>query len=269
MWYVPRSPLVSIGGMYREYLNKRSAARAAKKKYSKDFHPSECVREASLIDRVRDLEGICDTLLRLPKEVKSLRGRIHKLKSIIQSTFYPSRVVEKQETLKKVIPQIEDYLQSTSEDKPDIKDHTSPKKDDGNVYCYDDNGDFSLFFMPAKPVVVDRCKFPWCNDITVDRSFWNGLCALDDNRKGWLLNEVTYLWLTRHTNMDWAMVSSYLLPLLLQGSMPLFYANNDIYPIPWSDVERIGKPSFLLLPSSYTAIVPPFRDATLIIFLSH
>ncbi|GJT54929.1 phospholipase-like, aminotransferase-like mobile domain protein [Tanacetum coccineum] len=68
-----------------------------------------------------DLECICETLLTLPKEVKSLRGRIHKLESIIQSTFYPSRVVEKQETLK-----ID--LQSTSEDEPDIKDYTSPKQ---------------------------------------------------------------------------------------------------------------------------------------------
>ncbi|GJV46389.1 phospholipase-like protein [Tanacetum coccineum] len=412
MWYVPRSPPVSIGGLYGEYMNKRSAARAAKKKSSEDFHPSECVREASLIDRVRELECICETLLTLPKEVKSLRGRIHKLEIIIQSTFYPSRVIEKQETLKKV--------------------------DDGNVYCCDDNGDVPLFFMPAKPVsqqtdqdlssdlsvlnglcnlsqtgeekgdcehykytysskqedqiirlvdqrqqdhisnmtevseqkiqseiqrlynhkearlnkiveedkqgkclghmnssthmklaiercvpkkrkyvdvlrspfcalpkisnvpsikqlanqknvlnplmiekcksvnpwiedlsrpfkridknflshelqvflsraVVGRCKFPWCNDITVDRSFWNGLCALDDNRKGWLLDEhidlwVTYLWLTRQTDMDWAMVSSYFLPLLLQGSMPLFYANNDLYPVPWSNVERVFIP---------------------------
>ncbi|GKC95073.1 phospholipase-like protein [Tanacetum coccineum] len=38
--------------------------------------------------------------------------------------------------------------------------------------------------------VVGHCKFPWCNDITVDRSFWNGLCGLDDNRKGWLVDEV-------------------------------------------------------------------------------
>nr|GEX86288.1 hypothetical protein [Tanacetum cinerariifolium] len=93
-----------------------------------DFHPSECVRKASLIDLVRDLECICETLLTLPNEVKSLRGRIHKFESIIQSTFYPSRVVEKQEILKKVVPQIEDYLQSTSEDEPDIIDHTSPKE---------------------------------------------------------------------------------------------------------------------------------------------
>nr|GEZ65005.1 phospholipase-like, aminotransferase-like mobile domain protein [Tanacetum cinerariifolium] len=256
-------------------------ARAAKKKSSEDFHPSKYVQEASLIDRVRELECICETLLTLPKEVKSSRGRIHKLESIIQSTFHPSRVIEKQETLKKVISQIEDYLHSTSENEPDIKDHTSPKEDDGNVYCFDDNGDVLLFFMPAKLVsqqtdqdlssdlsmlngfcnlsqtreekgdcevffsraVVGRCKFHWCNDITVDRSFWNGLCALDDNRKGWLLDEhinlwVTYLWLTRKTDMDWAIVSSYFLPLLLQWSMPLIYANNDISSIPWSNVER-------------------------------
>ncbi|GJT44891.1 phospholipase-like protein [Tanacetum coccineum] len=38
--------------------------------------------------------------------------------------------------------------------------------------------------------VVGRCKFPWCNDISVDRSFWHGLCGLDDIKKGWLVDEV-------------------------------------------------------------------------------
>ncbi|GKC50098.1 phospholipase-like protein, partial [Tanacetum coccineum] len=38
--------------------------------------------------------------------------------------------------------------------------------------------------------VVGHCKFPWCNDISVDRSFWHGLCGLDDNHKGWLVDEV-------------------------------------------------------------------------------
>nr|GEY26868.1 phospholipase-like protein [Tanacetum cinerariifolium] len=37
---------------------------------------------------------------------------------------------------------------------------------------------------------VDCCKFPWCNDISVDSSFWRGLCGLDDHRKGWLLDEL-------------------------------------------------------------------------------
>nr|GEY40422.1 phospholipase-like, aminotransferase-like mobile domain protein [Tanacetum cinerariifolium] len=248
-----------------------------------------------------------------PKCWKSYREHCHRgeRQNLTSMSILTSFFVSKK-TLKKVVPQSEDYLQSTSEDELNIKDHTSPKEDDGNVYCYDDNGDVSLFFMPAKPVsqqtdqelssnlyvlngfcnnlshtgeekgdcehykytyiskqeyqiirlvdqrqqdhisnmaedllrpfkridknflshelqvflsraVMGRCKFPWCNDITVDRSFWNGLSALHDNRKGWLLDE---------TDMDWAMVISYFLPLLLQGSMPLFYVNNDIYSVP-------------------------------------
>ncbi|GJV00398.1 hypothetical protein Tco_1329668 [Tanacetum coccineum] len=106
MWYAPRSPPVSIGGLYGEYLNKRLATRAAKKKSSKEFHHGLCGREkhqeAALIDRVRDLEGICESLLTLPKAVKSLRGRIFKLESIIQVSLYPTCGVEKEETLKKV-----------------------------------------------------------------------------------------------------------------------------------------------------------------------
>ncbi|GKB65832.1 phospholipase-like protein [Tanacetum coccineum] len=94
---------------------------------------------------------------------------------------------------------------------------------------------------------MGHCKFPWCNDITVDRSFWNGLCGFDDNRKGWLVDEhidlwVTYLWHTRQSDMDWAMVSCYFLQLLLQGSMPMFYANSNIYPVAWSNVERVFIP---------------------------
>nr|GEY19874.1 phospholipase-like, aminotransferase-like mobile domain protein [Tanacetum cinerariifolium] len=231
-------------------------ARAAKKKSSKDSHPSEGVREASLIDRVCDLESICETLSTLPKE--------------------------------KVVPQSEDYLQSTSEDEPDIKDHTSLKEDDDSSsdlsvlngffnnlsqtgeekgdcehykYTYSSKQEDQIIrlvdqrqhdyisnmaevaeqkihfeiqrlykhnearlnkiaeedkqrkclghmnssahmklaieccvpkkrkYVDVLRVVVGRCKFPLYNDIIVDRSFWNVLSALDDNRKGWLLDE--------------------------------------------------------------------------------
>nr|GEW51437.1 phospholipase-like protein [Tanacetum cinerariifolium] len=95
--------------------------------------------------------------------------------------------------------------------------------------------------------VVGRCKFPWCNEIYVDRSFWHGLCGLDDNHKGWLVDEyielwIMYMWHTRPSDMDWAMVSYYFLPLLLQESMPKFCANNAIYAVGWSNVERVFIP---------------------------
>nr|GFC73175.1 phospholipase-like protein [Tanacetum cinerariifolium] len=37
--------------------------------------------------------------------------------------------------------------------------------------------------------VMDRFKFPWCNDISVNRNFWHGLCVFDDNHQGWLVDE--------------------------------------------------------------------------------
>ena len=37
---------------------------------------------------------------------------------------------------------------------------------------------------------VRRCKFPWCSDIVVDRTFWESLAGLDNNRYGWLRDEV-------------------------------------------------------------------------------
>ncbi|GJT17628.1 phospholipase-like, aminotransferase-like mobile domain protein [Tanacetum coccineum] len=35
-----------------------------------------------------------------------------------------------------------------------------------------------------------HCKFPWCNDISVDGRFWDALIGLDDKRLGWLLDDV-------------------------------------------------------------------------------
>ncbi|GKA55096.1 phospholipase-like protein [Tanacetum coccineum] len=35
-----------------------------------------------------------------------------------------------------------------------------------------------------------HCKFPWCNDISVDGHFWDALIGLDDKRLGWLLDDV-------------------------------------------------------------------------------
>ncbi|GKD29632.1 hypothetical protein Tco_1240410 [Tanacetum coccineum] len=116
---------------------KSSATRAAKQKDSEEVHPVLCGRnsqssgrekgrDATLIDRVHDLEGICERLLRLPKEVKSLRGCIFKLETLIQAITLKRDGVQKKEKLKRFF-QKEDLLQDTSEEEPDNKDDTSPE----------------------------------------------------------------------------------------------------------------------------------------------
>ncbi|GJU20857.1 phospholipase-like protein [Tanacetum coccineum] len=74
---------------------------------------------------------------------------------------------------------------------------------------------------------------------------WNrdSLIGLDDERLGWLVDDhiklwVWYMWHFRQSCDDWSMVRCYFLTLLLQDSMPLFYATDKIYPLAWRDVEQ-------------------------------
>ncbi|GJZ69751.1 phospholipase-like protein [Tanacetum coccineum] len=92
-----------------------------------------------------------------------------------------------------------------------------------------------------------KSMFSWSNDYTVSRNFWLRLVCLDPCRKGWLSEEhidlwVNYMWHGRRENANWAMVSCYFVQLLMQNSMPLFYANGDKYGIPWSDVDQVFIP---------------------------
>ncbi|GJT48642.1 hypothetical protein Tco_0974799 [Tanacetum coccineum] len=81
-----------------------------------------------------------------------------------------------------------------------------------------------------------KCIFPWSDDYTVDRNFWRKLVCLDPARKDlW----VDYIWHVRPENANWVMVSSYFFQLLLQNGMPLFYANEDMYATPWSEVDQV------------------------------
>ncbi|GJX21107.1 phospholipase-like protein, partial [Tanacetum coccineum] len=89
-----------------------------------------------------------------------------------------------------------------------------------------------------------RCRFKWCNDRMVNRKFWESLVCLDPPKKGWLLDDhidlwVEYMWHVRPKSSDWAIVSSYFVQLLLQDSMPNWYANGQTYNLPWSVVDQV------------------------------
>ncbi|PWA37354.1 F-box domain-containing protein [Artemisia annua] len=89
-----------------------------------------------------------------------------------------------------------------------------------------------------------HCKFPWCQDVCVDHRFCESLVCVDPPRQEWVMDEhielwVRYMWHVRPGNANWAMVSSYFVQLLLQDSMPLWYADGKTYNIPWSDVDKV------------------------------
>ena len=43
----------------------------------------------------------------------------------------------------------------------------------------------------------------------------------------------------RPDEADWAMVTAYFVQLILQESVPVWYANGDKYKIHWADVEQV------------------------------
>lgn len=53
---------------------------------------------------------------------------------------------------------------------------------------------------------------------------------------------ISFLWHTRPSDMDWSMVSCFFLPLLMKGTMPVWYATKERYPLGWADVERVFIP---------------------------
>ncbi|GJX16758.1 phospholipase-like protein [Tanacetum coccineum] len=336
--YTPRAPPVEYEGFFGDYLKKLSLARTRRAKDREPFIQS-CPKVVSLKDHVRALEGLCDSLMILPKEIKSLKARVYKLETIINSDqdgepFFkymgstnPSAnkddvndlvdalddlvdendVVEVDKNLsqddflkaqkleaeknraaeqKRLRLQLMlkeansrksiDFSKSTHMKvaiercgtnkrryvdvlRPPIEEDTSkkvlsmdrlkkqnndlkrPSKCIDKIYC---NYYLEQFLITSG---WSRCKFPWCTKIVVGRHFWDSLIRLDDERLGWLVDDhielwVWYMWHFRQSFDDWSMVSCYFLTLLLQDSMPLFYATDEIYPLAWRDVEQVFIP---------------------------
>ncbi|GJY00625.1 phospholipase-like, aminotransferase-like mobile domain protein [Tanacetum coccineum] len=76
--------------------------------------------------------------------------------------------------------------------RPPMEEYTNVKEEDLNrpficidkIYC---NYYLEQFLITSG---WRLCKFPWCNEIFVDRPFWDSLIGLDDNCLGWLLDDV-------------------------------------------------------------------------------
>ena len=84
-WYVPRPAPVAEVGLVDEFFRKRREAR--KKMLAEDVEEEaeNCsnLRTVSIMERVEIIQEMCGSLLKLPAEVDSLKGRIHKLESVI------------------------------------------------------------------------------------------------------------------------------------------------------------------------------------------
>ncbi|GJY15838.1 phospholipase-like protein [Tanacetum coccineum] len=354
-----KAPPVEYGGLFGSYLKKLSLAKTLREKGG-DADPvcQTSAKDVSLKDRVKAMEGLCTSLMILPKEIKSLKARVYKLETIINvitkkqkrsdlkekdklnsvdkqcdigENFWSDEdgellsftVSPKQSAKKNAINELVDALDDLVDENVLVEAETDLSQDDGlknqkleaenkrlaeqrrlrfhkmkeeensmksgllsnsthmklalekcgtNKRRYvnvlrppleEDTWDeedlnrpfkcidkvYCNFLLEQFLVTSSWCKFrfPWCNDIIVDRRFWDSLIGLDDKRLGWLLDDhielwVWYMWHFRQTCHDWSIVSCYFLTLLLQDSMPYFYVTDEIYPISWKDVEQVFIP---------------------------
>ncbi|GJW02135.1 hypothetical protein Tco_1560991 [Tanacetum coccineum] len=315
--YTLRAPLVEYGGPFRDYLKKLSLARTLREK-DRESRPcsKSSTREVTLKYRVKALEGLCSSLMILPKEIKSLKARVYKLETIIKvvtkkdlnlkhkdstsgqmcdldaldDLVDENGVVEvdkhlshddcvKTQKLNAEINRVAEHrrlrLQLRLEEENNMKSidfskfthmKLSLSKCGTNKRRYvnvlrppieEDTAEKVLSMDTLKKqnnvldeFMIERCQdlkpweeFPWCNEIVVDRHFWDSLIGFDNKRLGWLVDDhielwVWYMWHFRQLCHDWSMVSCYFLTLLLQDSMSLFYATDEIYPLAWRDVEQ-------------------------------
>ncbi|GJT59742.1 phospholipase-like protein [Tanacetum coccineum] len=75
---------------------------------------------------------------------------------------------------------------------------------------------FDIFLGRQGPL---RCRFRW---------------IMDEHVELW----VNYMWHFRPHDADWAMVGAYFVQLLLQDSIPSWYADGSLYKVSWCDVEQ-------------------------------
>ncbi|GJW16908.1 phospholipase-like protein [Tanacetum coccineum] len=76
------------------------------------------------------------------------------------------------------------------------------------------------------------------------RSFWLSLSCLNTGKTGWLTDYHLILWIDlmwslRPLEAEWAIISPYFSTSILSGSMPDYFSNGHMYPLPWIAVEKL------------------------------
>ncbi|GJX57755.1 hypothetical protein Tco_0287652 [Tanacetum coccineum] len=89
--------------------------------------------------------------------------------------------------------------------------------------------DMNLFLKDVTPWVEDLSRYNWATDRV----------HLTDVFDIFLELWVNYMWHFKPHDADWAMVGAYFVKLLLQDSIPSWYADGNLYKVSWCDVEQI------------------------------
>nr|GEY83216.1 phospholipase-like protein [Tanacetum cinerariifolium] len=123
--------------------------------------------------------------------------------------------------------------------KPWTEERSRPNMATNRVHLTDD---FDVYLSQRGPL---RCRFPRCKDVYVDRRFWESLVCLDPAKKGWIMDENYGSITCGMLDLLWVigvMVGAYFVQILLQDSIPLWYADGSWYKVAWKDVDQVFMP---------------------------
>ncbi|PWA45732.1 phospholipase-like protein [Artemisia annua] len=154
-WYVPRPTPVDEVGLVDEYFRKRSEAR--KKMLTEDAKEDAenrtNLRTVSIMERVESIQEMCGSLLNLPAEVQSLKGRVHKLEIVIH-------IMTRKRMAGETVQHVNKAEQKCSQDgkKGRVEFGANAESDLANEYCTDLNDNFLNLF---DEYVVSDHHYPW------------------------------------------------------------------------------------------------------------
>nr|GEU88964.1 hypothetical protein [Tanacetum cinerariifolium] len=261
-------------------------------------------KEVSLQTRVKDLKGLCNSLMILPKEIKSLKARIYKLETIINDKvesvgkqydlgdkcwsdqdvdFFtyiglPNQTSNK-DSVNDLIDAFDDLVDAvidfyyfqwfglcviatcvltcqvdkdlSQDDCVKAKKQEAEKRilglqlileEENSMKSIDRSNSTRMKLALDKCGTTKRssgwrhCKFPWCNDVVMDRPFWDSLIGLDDNRLdeiyplAWMDVEQVFI-LINEPNRHWSLAQFH-----IKSRNVTFYDSQETFDVeirPW------------------------------------
>ncbi|GKD03158.1 phospholipase-like, aminotransferase-like mobile domain protein [Tanacetum coccineum] len=262
---------VEYGGLFGAYLKELSLARTLREK--DEEAESGCqtsTKEVSLRDRVKALEGLCDSLMILPKDIKSLKACIYKLETIINcdvrdkywsdqdGEFFTNIVSPYPLANKDVVNELVDAFYDLVDENDVVQDAgLKVQKLDAekrvveqrrlrlqkrlkeenimkSIYFKDtDVKVFSIVTLKKQNNVLDQFTIERCQNLKdlnrpfkcIDKVYCNSVLEQFLVTSGW-----------GHCKFPWCN------EIVMDHSMPLFYATDEIYPLAWRDMEQVFIP---------------------------
>ncbi|GJR57857.1 phospholipase-like protein, partial [Tanacetum coccineum] len=250
MSYIPRTPPTSYTDLFEDYIKKLSASRKRGKIDKRDL-PIIRRCDTTIVEEIRLKDGV----------IAKLNSRFFKLEAIIKEYLIQEESRLKQEEVERsrleehkmmealFLKTLQEEVQRRDEKQKMLK-YDEDKKKRRHELMNSDHWKHSVSKITnGKRTQGSRyfTLFPWFKDVSVDRRFWESLVCLDPTKKSWIMDEHVELWVNymlhvRPHDADWAMVGGYFVQLLLQDSIPSWYADGTMYKVSWCDVEEVFMP---------------------------